>query len=204
MLIGSETVLRAAWNPHIQQGAEDAYRAFAASTEYYLKHKPCKPGIPENICLTRILANVFDSKVVDGFGWEALTQAFSDIQDDYPWRACARDHTWAGFLEYLSTVVDLDLHSAFGDYGLPVIEWTGDSGFEADDLSALSEANQYRFRARILDREGSQPTDAKPHIYGDKIWQIAMTPCSYSSRAISFDLSGVPRQLTPEPRLRHY
>jgi len=172
MMIGGETALRAAWNPHTQQVTDDGYQAFAASTDYYLEHDACEPDISENICLTRILAHIFKTEVVDVYGWEALSNAFAIIQDGYPMRTYDQDHTWGGFLEYLGNVAGLDLHAIFGDYGLPVVQWTGEPGYEFDGMDPAGEANQYQFRANIFDREGSQPIDVQLHLYGSSLWQI--------------------------------
>jgi hypothetical protein len=166
MMIGGETALRAAWNPYTQTQSDQGYECFAASTAYYLDHDTCEPGVTENICLTRILAHIFKTNVVNTYGWEALTNTFSDIQNNYPLRAYSRDHTWGAFLEYLNNHVGLDLHPLFGSYGLPILQWTGESGYRTDGVEPSGEANRYRFRVKIIDREGNLPTDAKLHLYG--------------------------------------
>jgi len=167
MLIGGETALRAAWNPHIQQLIDDGYQAFASTTAYYLEHNTGEPDIPENIYLTRILAHVFKTEIVDVYGWEALSNAFNDIQDGYPLRQYDRDHTWGGFLGYLGNITESDLHTVFGNYGLPIIKWTGELGFELDGFELANKANSYFFRIKIFDREGTQPTNVKLHLYKD-------------------------------------
>jgi hypothetical protein len=167
MMIGGEVALRVAWNPHIQQLADDGYRAFAATTAYYLEHNTGEPGVTENIYLTRILAHVFKTQVIDLYGWDALTQTFSLIQEGYPLRMYNSAHSWGGFLGYLGNVTGKDMHSVFGSYGLPVLEWTGEPGFEFDGVEPLNSSNKYLFRIRIVDREGSQPSDAKVYLYHD-------------------------------------
>lgn len=167
LMIGQETTLRAAWNPYIQQQVDDGYQAFATSASYYLEHDTCEPHIPENICLTRVLAHAFKTQVVDVHGWEGLADGFAAIQGDYPLRAYARDHTWGGFLGYLGRAIDVDLHAVFGGYGLPVAQWTGEPGYETDGVEHTGTEGQYRFRVRIVDREGNQPTDVQLHLYED-------------------------------------
>lgn len=169
MMIGGETALRAAWNPYTQQGIDDSYQVFAATTEYYLEHNTGEPDVPENIYLTRILAHIFKTEVVDVYGWEALSNAFAVIQSSYPLRAYARDHTWGGFLEYLGNVTESDLHAVFGNYGLPVMQWTGEPGYESDGIELTWEANRFRFRIKIFDREESQPIDVQLHLYKDSV-----------------------------------
>jgi len=172
MMIGIETALRAAWNPHIQEHADWVYTVCAATTEYYLEHNTGEPGVPENIYLTRILTHIFKTEVVDVYGWEVLSNAFEAIQDGYPLRIYDRDHTWGGFLEYLGNVAGLDLHSVFRSYGLAVVQWTGEPGYELDGMAPADGVNRYQFRAKILDREGSQPVDVRLHLYGSSLWQI--------------------------------
>lgn len=172
MMMGGEAALRAAWNPHIQQSRDDGRQTFAASTSYYLEYNTCEPNIPENICLTRILAHIFMTEVVDVYEWEALSNAFAAIQDGYPLRTYDRDHTWGGFLEYLGGVTGLDLHAVFGTYGLPLVQWTGEPGYESDGAQPTGEASYYEFRAKMVDREGSQPTDVQLHLYGSSLWRI--------------------------------
>lgn len=172
MMIGMETSLRAAWNPHVETAMEQAYITFAASAAYFLDHDCCEPGITENICLTRILAHVFKTKVIDIYGWKSLTQAFSAIRKNYPLRAYSRDHVWGGFLKYLGGVIGQDLHSKFGDYGLPLARWTGEPGYETDGVERIGQGNKYRFRIKITDRERNKPTDVALHLYGVGLWSI--------------------------------
>ena len=180
MMIGQETTLRAAWNSYTQQSVDDGFQTYATSTDYYLEHDTCEPGITENICLTRILAHIFKTEVVDVYGWDALSDAFTVVQDGFPLRAYQDDHTWGGFLEYLSNVVGLDLHPVFGSYGLPTMYWTGEAGYEADGVESGDEANPYHFRVNTFDREGNQPTDVQLHLYGNSAWRIGLLDDSSS------------------------
>jgi len=165
LMIGSETTLRAAWNPYIQQWVENNYQKFAATTQYYLEHNTGESGVPENIYLTRILAHIFKTEVVDAYGWSALSDAFEAIQEGYPLRYYARDHRWGGFLQYLCDVTGADFHTIFRNYGLPFMQWTGETGYESDGVEQTGGDHQYSFRIKLFDREGSQPTNVKLHLY---------------------------------------
>ena len=165
MMIGSEITLNVAWNPYVQQLVEDAYKSFAETTAYYLEHNTGEPGVTENIYLTRILAHVFKTEVIDPYGWKALTETFRTIQQDYPLRLYDTSHSWGGFLGFLNNVTGKDMHPVFGDYGLPVLEWTGEPGFESGGFKLQNSSDRCQFRIKIIDREGTQPSDVKAHLY---------------------------------------
>jgi len=171
-MIGLETGLRAAGNLYLQTYIEQTYQGYAAWAAYYLEHDTFKPGITDEIGLTGMLAHVFKTKVIDIYGWKSLTQAFSDIRKNYPLRAYSRDHTWGGFLKYLGGVTGQDLHSIFGNYGLPLARWTGEPGYETDGVERIGKGNKYRFRIKITDRERNKPTDVALHLYGVGLWSI--------------------------------
>lgn len=171
-MTGLETGLRAAWNPYLRSFVGQAYEAYAASAAYFLGHDRCEPGIAENICLTRVLAHVFKTKVIDKHGWKSWTQAFSAIRKNYPLRTYSCEHAWGGFLKYLGVVIGQDLQSIFGSYGLPVARWTGEPGYEKDGAERLGKGTRYRFRVKITDREGRKPTHVALHLYGISLWHI--------------------------------
>jgi len=166
MMIGGETTLRAAYNPYIEGRIEDGYQTFKETTIYYLEHDDY-PGVSENIWLTRVLAHIFKTEVIDVHGWNALSEVFENMRDSYPLRRYDRDHTWGGFLYYLGEVTATDFHAVFGNYGLPMLTWTSEIGYETDGVEKIGDS-EYRFRVRCLDREGKQPVNVKLHLYSEE------------------------------------
>jgi len=167
MMIGGETALRAAYNPYIEERIRDDYQTFNETTIYYLEHDDGPPGVPENIWLTRVLAHIFKTEVTDVYGWDTLSEAFESMRDSYPLRKYDRDHTWGGFLHYLGEVAATDFHTVFGNYGLPMLTWTREIGYERDGVERIGNST-YRFRVKCLDRAGKQPENVKLHLYGEE------------------------------------
>jgi hypothetical protein len=167
MMIGGETTLRAAYNPYIETRIEDNYQTFNETTIYYLEHDDGPPGVPENIWLTRVLAHIFKTEVIDVYSWDTLSDVFESMRDSYPLRKYDRDHTWGGFLHYLEEVTATDFHTIFGNYGLPMLTWTGEIGYERDGVEKTGNST-YRFRVKCLDREKKQPENVKLHLYSEE------------------------------------
>jgi len=159
MMIGQETALRAAWNPHIESFINTNHEQNADTTLHY-QFNVGQCNVQENLCLTRILAHAFKTEVIDKYGWDSLAAAFGEvIREGYPLRDYDRSHTWGGFLSYLGRITGTDLGAIFGgEYGLP---WMISQSVEHIG------ADQYSFRVHILDLQGSQPVDVKLHLYGD-------------------------------------
>jgi len=166
-MIGSETSMRASWNPYYaQEFYKDGLIRNSVTTRYYLKYNTGEPGVSAEIYLTRILAYIFQTEVVDVYGWKAFTKTFEILQQNgYPLLSYNPNHSWGGFIEYLGNVIGKDLHTVFGDYGLPIFQWTGEPGYESDGIEIISGTNRYRFRIKICDREGDQPANVMLHIY---------------------------------------
>jgi len=176
MMIGGEVAMRVAWNPYVEECREEGLRVFAETTAYYLEHNSGPPGVAENIWPTRVLAYIFQVEIVDVYGWEALSEAFRLVRQGYPMRSYSEEHSWGGFLEYLSMVVGVDVHEIFGRYGLPLLKWAGEPGYEEDGVEHVG-GNQYVFRVKCFDREGTQPVDVKLHLYrnGVLVSTVSMT-----------------------------
>jgi hypothetical protein len=172
LMIAGRTALIAAWNPYVESGNKYTYQICAETTAYYLDHDTGPPGVTPNIYLTRILVNIFKKEFVDPYGWEALTNTFSLIaQAGYPLgriaeQKYAADQTWGAFLYYLGKATGLQnlVHSKFKDYGLPLLSWTSEPGFESDGCEPIG-GNQYLFRVKAFDREGTEPAEVRLHLY---------------------------------------
>ncbi|MCD4843414.1 MAG: FG-GAP-like repeat-containing protein [Methanosarcinales archaeon] len=172
LMIGGETALRAACNEYTEKEINGElrtnrnYQKFSETTEYYLNHDTGEDGMKENIYLTQILAHIFKTEIVDIYGWIALSNAFSAIQSEtYPLRNYHQNHTWGGFLNYLGQVTGSDFHPIFRAYGLPIVQWSGEQGYELDGVEVVD--NHFIFRVRLFDRESNQPTNVTLHLYGD-------------------------------------
>ena len=166
MIIGEETALRAAWNPHVEQSVASGYETFQQTTEYYLAHDEGPPGVADNIWPTRVLAHAFKAEIVDQYGWDAIGGAFEAMREaEYPMRQYASAHKWGAFLDYLAPVTRPTVQNDFADYGLPIFSWVGEPGYGNDGVEVIGQSYQYRIRC--FDREGNQPSNVTLYLYSD-------------------------------------
>jgi hypothetical protein len=174
LMIGSETALRAAYNPYIETSISNYYQTSSETTSYYLQHNAGPPGVGNNIWPTRVMSHMFKIEVVDIYGWNAFTNTFSLLkQEEYPLKQYDRDHTWGGFLNYLGTQTSSGLYTIFADYGFPSLYWL-EEGWYQKGLMRVDDAH-YSFRVKCFDREGDQPSDVKLHVYSSPSSVYAMT-----------------------------
>jgi hypothetical protein len=162
MIGGFEVTLRAATNPYVEQFVSNNYQKFADTTSYYFQHNAGDAA--ENIWPTRVLVHIFKTELVDVYGWDAFADTFSYLQQqDYPLKEYDYDHTWGGFLHYLSAQTGSDFDTVFANYGLPRLQWIEEDGYDSGMMQIND--NQYSFRVKTFDREGDRPVDVKLHIY---------------------------------------
>lgn len=178
MMTGVETALRAAWNPHVQAHADWVYQVCADTHSYYREHNVGQPDLTPNIWLTRVLVHIFKSEVVDTYGWQALSQAFADMQrEGLPLQKYNSDHKNGAFLNILSHVTATDMHNVFHANGMPLLTWTGENGYEKDGVERTTD-NLYSFRVRIFDREGTQPANVRLFLYENGSTRSGQYPMS--------------------------
>ncbi len=166
MMIGDEVTLRIAWNPHVQGLSETNYQIFSETTQYYLEHNQGPLGVPNNIWPTRVLAHIFKKEVVDEFGWQAISDAFGDmVNEAYPLRDFDSSHKYGATLDYLPEPTTCTIHQVFAEYGLPLLMWTGETGYEEDGSEPVYGDTSYQFRVKCVDREGVTPVDLRLFLY---------------------------------------
>jgi hypothetical protein len=164
LMIGNEVTLQSAFNPYVETTVSYYYQTCKDTVNYYLQYNTGPPGVSENIWPTEVLSHIFKIEVIDVCGWAAFTNTFNYLQTkSYPLRQYVSDHTWGGFLSYLSEQTTSDLNEIFSNYGLPKIQWFEENGYKKGVLQINTD--YYSFRVRFFDREGNQPIYVKLHTY---------------------------------------